>query len=743
MLVALAGVNLANSEGALSNDNTAAVPQPFDVSPDKQSSGMADFARNLAYSAIQNPITGISQIADKAIGSNLAKTSQLLEKSDNASFGSIDWHAQQVATAVGSLVPFMACLAVTKNISRAVQAEEMALSFGLGSASATASVFRAGEMAVAGFGQAAILEPNQHQDRMFQERLTQGVVSGVTMGSMHALSNKLSEFTGAAERNASIFNKIGTTALAGAGGGFVGIGAHDVITGERTSGSDGLKSIYQAAFSGAILGGLAGSPLRLHQPKSDLTHLEEYLAKGNQKNILDGEFFDRYKDKSASLQAITRPDTAKDFSTLSPLERVEVVGLLARDADPLLARPEVMNEFINKIKSIPADAIEAAEAEYRNASDRAYRLDKALDAYNGTGGEESNQNKRDFAGLKRLHKKAESELFEEKEGARFFALEQRRVAVETAVNEFLTDHGLPTVELRRTYNSGPIASYQEGQVRVDEFMLLSKKTEPNLINSVYHELTHLRQDMLHIKLLADKLEIPAHPTEAEVERVKSEFKRIRDKSNEVNELEKDSGNTGLHVFQMYAPESIDYRKSRVDRLVDQVLTLRSENGLSATEKPLAEEMSRGIATYSEQNYVENLRTTERQLGTVKSVVQHPNSGAVDRIFQSLLDSTRDFQQAYGFKTIPSDLVTLAQEHKLSPFYEFSPTYDSGNPAAQQRYYDRLINKIEPSFQKQLNSLSARMLDLTEIKHTRYMRSTLEAQAFPTGYLAEIAYNAQR
>jgi hypothetical protein len=407
-----------------------------------------------------------------------------------------------------------------------------------------------------------------------------------------------------------------------------------------------------------------------------------------------------------------------------------------------LAKPEVMNEFVNKIKSIPADAIEAAEIEYRDASDRASTLNQAQDAYNGPMGEESNQNKRDFAGLKRLSKKADLEL-NEKTDVRFSALEQRRVGLETAVNEFLTDHGLPKIELLRTYQSASLASYLDGQVRVDEWMLLSKKAEPELINSIYHELAHLRQDALHINLLADKLEIPALPTEAESDLVKSEFKRIRAKSFEVNEREKDSNGTGLHVFEMYAPVTPEYENAQINRFIDQVLKLRSENGLSETEKPLAKEMSRGIATYSDQNYVENWRTTERQLGTLKDVVQHPYSGNVDRILRSVLESPHEFQQDYGFKTIPSDFVKLAQEHRLSSYNESSPTYNSPNFAAQERYYDRMISHIEPTLQKQLNALSVQMLDLNELKRTRYMRNTLEVQAFPTGILAEIAYNAQR
>ena len=220
----------------LSSDQSLAVRQP-ESAADKGSdgSGIGEFARTLAYAAIQNPVTAVSQILDKATGTNVAPNITMIEKGDQGSFGSARWHVQQVAAGVGALVPFVATLAVTKNLSRAVQAEELALEYCAGSVASTAAHFRTGEMAVAGLLQGAFLEPNQNKDKFFQERLTQGITSGVTMGAMHAFSNKFSDWTGASASGASLLNKSLTTGLAGGAGGFVGLATHGVLTSMNTA----------------------------------------------------------------------------------------------------------------------------------------------------------------------------------------------------------------------------------------------------------------------------------------------------------------------------------------------------------------------------------------------------------------------------------------------------------------------------------------------------------------------------
>src|ERR1700722_6471144 len=85
-----------------SNANSSA-----DALPARHGNAAEDFVRSIAYSAVQEPISGLTQIADGLLNTNLLPKVQFIAKAEAAPFGSLDWHAQQVGSAVGMLLPFM------------------------------------------------------------------------------------------------------------------------------------------------------------------------------------------------------------------------------------------------------------------------------------------------------------------------------------------------------------------------------------------------------------------------------------------------------------------------------------------------------------------------------------------------------------------------------------------------------------------------------------------------------------
>ena len=511
---------------------------------------VGDFARTLAYSAIQNPVTAVSQILDKATGTKVAPNITMVDKPDDAAFGGARWHFQQVAAGVGALVPFAAALAVTKNISRAVQAEELALQYCAGSAAATASAFRTGEMATAGLLQGAFLEPNQNKDKFFQERLTQGITSGVTMGSMHAFSNKFSEWTGASATGASLLNKSLTTGLAGGAGGFVGLEAHGLLTGEALTGTQAVQSVYQAVFTGAALGALGSAQMRLHQPKSGLPAVENYLARNEDPSIFSTDYFSNQKEKSG----LRMPWSAAEYRPLTPFDRVEIASTLHRDADPLLRKPATINEFVEKVRAVRSDAFDMADQKDDRVLSRISRLQKSLDARPMEG--ESNQDVRDYAAIKRLQKKAaklSGDTGEELQAARTDYTKR----LETAVNEFLSEHHLPKVDLAigDNHKGGSGASYENARITVRDTHAGPHELKGELINAVYGKVSEFRQDVLRINVIADKLGLPPEPNDVQVQFVKDEFSRIRRQE-----------------------------KGASDKLVEDVLRLRKEHPMSAEDK---------------------------------------------------------------------------------------------------------------------------------------------------------------
>lgn len=704
--------------------------------------------RAAAYSAMQVPAVAVGQIVDKATGSNIAPNITFIDKPEHADFGGVKWHLQQVGSSVGGLVPFIGALALTKNISSAIRAEELALTHSSASAAATASMFRTGEMAAAGFVQGSLLEPNANKDVMFTERLTQGITSGVTMGSMHFLSNRLSAFTGASLDGATTLNKSLTTAVAGGAAGAIGLKVDELISGNKRTSEESLQSIYQSTFTGAALGGLTGAHMRLHQPGDAPLALTEFVARDKNFQVGHSRFFDYtnrtsmlWKDVKSPLDGPVARLELTDLSQYSPMQKAELVGLLHRDADKYLRRPEVIESFNKKIEAAWTDDLARKTAEYDEALDRARVLEDSLVLRQGEGFE-SRQDGGDYAAIRRLLRKQEAKL-DDLYDQRAESLERHRQRIEDAMNEFLTEHNLPRITLQVIPNMESDASYGYSRVSLNGFQLEAKSAEPILVNSLYHELTHLRQNVLLVRLIADELGLPQHPGPEQIERVIDEY------YDHMSEKSDEAASRGDHSDLSDPVDPVQQElEIRLDEFVRKVLTLRSngEPRLSEADTEQAERIRQGSRDHFKAISVEGLDKIEKQLDRTSDFIEFNTIDFTARVLNEIeLNPTR-FKETYGFATIPVELSQLAREHsERAEKIADSELLDPGNlcPTLDQyNYYDSLFAKMRPIFEQQHDWLLDDSRDLMNQKTWRYLGSKLERQAFPTGLLAELTYRAQ-
>lgn len=715
-----------------------------------QQTGLGDFARAAAYSALQAPAVAISQILDKATGSKVAENLTLVNRPEEAEFGSVKWHAQQVGAAVGGLVPFLGALALTKNVSNATRAEELALAYSKAPVATTASMFRTGEMTVAGFGQGVLFEPNANKDQMFKERFTQGITGGVTMGSMHVLSNKLSPLTGASLDGASLLNKSLTTGIAGGASGLVGLKVDELLTGNRRSGEETAQSAYQAAFTGLALGGLAGSHLRLHQPADSTPSLSEFVARDKNFFVTNSIYLDHlrrsstlWNDPKKPLEGASSPYDTTSLERFSPIEKAELVSILTRDADPLLRRPEVIKSFIDKVETVWNDDLAHRNEVYGAALDRAHTWQESLNQrpQDGSG---SKQDGRDYAAIKRLLKKEDKKL-DDLMDWRDEALEAHRQRLETAVNEFLAEQNLPSVGIKLVRSLETDASYGAGNISLNGLQFELKSAEPTQVNQLYHELTHLRQDTLLIRLLADKLGLPQHPTPEQVAQVRDEF--VRQTVNTI--IPGGEAEVGAAAIRKTNNRSIQELAADLDGLVDRVMALRSQGDphLSEAETALAEKMTVGTREYRKQTQVQPIQELEEQMNHSTVFVNHDTPDLTATVLNQIVSDPLKFKTTYGMSSIPTELEQLAREHKqnsqrLSDEDLVSPDRSSPTPE-QVAYYASLTEKVRPFFVKQLETMIRRVETASHERSIRYLSSDLERQAFPTGFLAEITHRATR
>lgn len=724
---------------------------------DKSSAGIGDFARSLAYSAVQVPAEAVAQIVDKATGSKLADNLTLVNKPDEADFGSVKWHVQQVGSAIGGLVPFLGAFALTRSISNANRMEELALAYSKGTAASTASMFRTGEMATAGFVQGSILEPNQNSDQMLTERLSQGISSGAVMGSMHVISNKLSALTGASLTDASLLNKSLTTGLAGAGAGVVGLGVNKLFNDQPSTAQQDLQSVYQAAFTGAALGGIGGMHFRLHQPTGTPTALEEFAARDKKFMVSDSTYLDWQKQSWApwrtpsEVHSVLNSSDLTNLPNFSPLEKAELVGIMHRDADPLLRKPEVIQSFINQIEGTWTDDLRRTTDEYDEALRRAQTLAESRELQLDDGSE-SKQDGRDFAAIKRLSKKQDAKI-DALYDAREEALEQHRQRLETAVNEFLVAHDLPTIQLMVQQTMETDAAYSFGRVRLNGDQLVRQESQPTLINHLYHELTHLRQDTLDIQLLADELGVPRHPSDDQKALVQDVFKQLtaarfvgRDDVSAQADTNGSAGESDPNFDLDDDNRLMKELNARKNSLVEKVLALRADT-LTGDDLSLAERMRDAEMNYVKQLHVDGLFSTEDQRDNVTNMIERATATHTATVLNDVISDPDRFRRLFGFATVPEEFSNLAREHEQDPQRlsdaQISDPVKSPTSLEQYLYYDELAAKMKPVLNQQLSTLDARFTKLMHQRMQQYLSTDLERQAFPTGILAELTYRANQ
>ena len=61
------------------------------------------FLRSAVYAGVQQPISGVVQLADKISGSHMLPKVQFIDSCEQADFGTASWHTQQFGAMLGVL----------------------------------------------------------------------------------------------------------------------------------------------------------------------------------------------------------------------------------------------------------------------------------------------------------------------------------------------------------------------------------------------------------------------------------------------------------------------------------------------------------------------------------------------------------------------------------------------------------------------------------------------------------------
>ena len=215
-----------------------------------------DFYQALKFSAIQEPLDGITQIIDKVTKSKLYNETQFVKAPKMQKFGSTAWVAQNLGSGLGILAPLIATqkLFVEPAMSGILDDSVIGQKTVLNDLSLKNSL-------ATGFVYGSALTPNQNDGKTFwAQRFDHGVESSFAFGVMTLSSQGLSEF---AQSNMSKSLGIDSMLKSSLLNGTLSGAASASITSEIASLIDkhklaNLSDIKQNIASMAILGGLMG-----------------------------------------------------------------------------------------------------------------------------------------------------------------------------------------------------------------------------------------------------------------------------------------------------------------------------------------------------------------------------------------------------------------------------------------------------------------------------------------------------
>jgi len=230
-----------------------------------------DFARSAAYSAVAEPLLGLSQISDQVSGGKLMEKAQsgfaaVGIRAPEKATSSLDEHAQMLGSAVGMLVPYLLLHNAVRAGGMKVFAEKSLMprsALMLSSAGEFAPAL-AKESALAfttGFLYDSTLRPSTKSGGSFiEDRISSGVAGGLTMATLTASSLALNRI-GASSAikpqwvKSMLSSPISASVMSAIPAGLMHAETAAVRKGEYIpSASDAGASIYQMAFVGAALG---------------------------------------------------------------------------------------------------------------------------------------------------------------------------------------------------------------------------------------------------------------------------------------------------------------------------------------------------------------------------------------------------------------------------------------------------------------------------------------------------------
>jgi predicted NAD-dependent protein-ADP-ribosyltransferase YbiA (DUF1768 family) len=145
-----------------------------------------NLAHSFAYTLVQAPVDGVSQLFDKGFGTSLQKSVHFMDAPVAAKFGTSDWAAQQVGGAAGMIAPY---LLLHKGVSAAAGRPYQSLSLAGGQSLSRFALAESGVAAAAGTIYGGVFTPvNPDSKNFWGDRFANAATTGITFGTLSGTS---------------------------------------------------------------------------------------------------------------------------------------------------------------------------------------------------------------------------------------------------------------------------------------------------------------------------------------------------------------------------------------------------------------------------------------------------------------------------------------------------------------------------------------------------------------------------
>lgn len=190
----------------------------------------AEFVHSFAYAGVQSPVNGIVQLADKALGTNILPSVQLIDAPAQSSAGSVEWHGQVLGGAAGVAADFLLLRKFTGRPSTELPTSVMVKRSAL-----TGAVLN------------GVFRPTDPDQDFWAGRVRSATIGAVSFGSLSALQQPVDRLL----QSVGVKSAFAAGVLSG-----VPVGVGESVLNNVTGGKH--QNILETAYASALTGGILG-----------------------------------------------------------------------------------------------------------------------------------------------------------------------------------------------------------------------------------------------------------------------------------------------------------------------------------------------------------------------------------------------------------------------------------------------------------------------------------------------------